>query len=88
MLAEGPMEAALKRILYAGFIPVVAHVKRSLVAQTRPNALAAFVACGCVFQVNASGLLASAERRTRKTSWNILKNGLVQIIASDGHRPD
>ena len=80
MLASG-----LERIAAAGFVPVLAHVERYMPFLERPSRLAEFVRRGYVAQLNGSCLLESAKRSRRKSALSFLREGLVQVIASDAH---
>jgi protein-tyrosine phosphatase len=77
--------AAMERMLGAGFVPVLAHVERYALFQAHADRLAAFVARGCVAQVNASSLLGWGSRRQTRAARAFLDARLVQVIASDAH---
>ncbi len=77
--------SALERIAMAGFVPILAHVERYTPFLERPGRLAELVRRGCVAQLNGSSLLRSAGRSRRKKALSFLRQGLVQVIASDAH---
>lgn len=76
---------ALDRIALAGLVPVLAHVERYTPFLERPSRLAELVRRGCVAQLNGSSLLPPAGRPRRKIAHTFLRQGLVQVIASDAH---
>ncbi len=80
------MEAALLRIREAGYIPVVAHVERYFSTSADLERLAALRQTGCRTQINAESVVGSRGRAMRKTCQALLKQELVDVIASDGHR--
>jgi protein-tyrosine phosphatase len=86
---EAPViESALRRILDAGMLPVVAHVERYPALERQIELLTHLVEMGCIFQINAPSLLLRRRSPLRKTAWWLLERGLVQVIASDAHGPD
>jgi len=81
------VSAALLQVREAGFVPVLAHVERVPSFQKTLERLASVRDMGCVAQVNADSFLGRAGRRPHRASRAFLKRGLVDVIASDGHRP-
>ncbi len=79
------LASAVDRIATAGLVPVLAHVERYSPFLERPARLAELVRRGCVAQLNSSCLLKSAGRSRRKVALSFLRDGLVQVIASDAH---
>lgn len=79
------LAAAVDRIAVAGLVPVLAHVERYTPFLDQPDRLAELVRRGCVAQLNGSSLLGSARRSRRRSALSFLRNGLVQVIASDAH---
>lgn len=73
--------------LFAGYVPVVAHVERyecmwdlDRVEKVRDQ--------GALIQVNADAVLGIDGRRAKKITKQLLKNGLVDVVASDSHNID
>jgi len=71
------------RLQLAGYTPVIAHVERVAVFRQEPRMLQNFRDRGYHLQMNASSLRSrfGSGRYARR----LLKQGLVDIIASDGH---
>ena len=67
-------------------LPVLAHAERYYAVQEDPKRLTRFWERGGVVQVNADSLLGSWGEKARKCGKKMLAEGLVDVIASDGHR--
>ncbi|HXK58293.1 MAG TPA: hypothetical protein PLP42_00225 [Acidobacteriota bacterium] len=86
-LPMNKFEVALRRVLTAGYTPVIAHVERIIAVQEIPARLENFARLGCLFQVNADTFLDTASSRLRKTGLALADLGFIHVVASDGHRP-
>lgn len=71
------------RLQLAGYTPVVAHVERAAIFRVQPNMLRDFHERGYRLQMNVSSL--SSGFTTRRYARQLLREGLVDILASDGH---
>jgi len=69
----------------AGIYPVLAHPERNMEFCEHPDRLEAFHDAGILMQVTAMSLTGDFGRRARKISERWLEQGLVDLIASDGH---
>jgi protein-tyrosine phosphatase len=78
-------ERGLERILASGFFPVLAHVERYPVLQQQPSRLRDLVKKGCIAQINGSSLLNPPSRKLARANFIWLRQGVVQLIASDAH---
>jgi protein-tyrosine phosphatase len=76
-----------RRILDANRFPVIAHVERYAALFTRDADLARLRELGCVLQVNAQSLAGRVKDATRRRCVELLRAGLVQVVASDVHGP-
>ncbi len=76
---------ALRRILEAGYVPVLAHIERYQACQQDHGLIGAFLEAGCLTQVNASSVTVSFWARQRRMLWDWLRRDLISVIASDGH---
>lgn len=77
---------ALNHFQAEGIIPLIAHVERYPYVMDDPGILADWVEAEAYAQVNAGTLLRGG--RQRQMAVNLLKWGLVHVIASDTHSPD
>jgi protein-tyrosine phosphatase len=71
-----------------GLVPILAHPERNAAIQDDPNRMVRLARRGVLGQLIASSLLAGADRTTRSTARRLLKRGLVQLLATDGHDAD
>jgi protein-tyrosine phosphatase len=79
------MKSALRKVLAAGYTPVLAHVERYRIFQRDGARLEEAVALGCHAQINAESLLGSFTSPLRRRALEFLKSGLASIVASDMH---
>ena len=78
-----------ERIIFAlravGIIPVLAHVERYRAIQQDHGRLKALLQQGVIAQITASSLVGLQGRTIRRCAEALLKEGLIQCIASDAH---
>jgi protein-tyrosine phosphatase len=91
LLIETPGETtSLDRLLYhvqaRGLRVTLAHPERSRDFQREPQRLEALHDQGVLLQVNADSLLRPRRARDRALAEHLCKQGLVDVLASDGHR--
>ena len=86
LLPFSQIEILIQRVHLAGFTPVLAHPERYGSIQEDPERLVKLWDVGCVCQINADSLLGASGSRARKCGETLLEEGLVDIIASDGHK--
>lgn len=81
----GPVTEALARILEEGVVPVITHPERNLSLQQNTRALGDWVSRGMLSQITAQSLLGEFGSRARASAQRFLGEGLVHVVASDGH---
>ncbi|MEE8348354.1 MAG: CpsB/CapC family capsule biosynthesis tyrosine phosphatase [Acidobacteriota bacterium] len=81
------IEAFLERILATDYLPVIAHVERYAAVQEDPLRLEPLWRRGCVVQVNARSLAGSSGSRPKNCAEKLIQAGVLDVIATDGHRP-
>lgn len=91
VLIETPSEAVpIDRLLYPllerGVRVTLAHPERSRLLQRHPERLEAIREQGVLAQINADALLAAPRSAVRTCVEHICREGLADVIASDGHR--
>jgi protein-tyrosine phosphatase len=93
VLMELPFTGALalalrlaEHIESAGLRPVIAHPERADAVLEDPRALDAFKERGWLLQANATSLLGYHGRTCEATGWRLIEQGLIDLVASDGHR--
>lgn len=80
-------DTALCTMMDNGYLPIIAHPERYSFIQRDFGIAQEMGDLGCEMQVDAGGLMASAMGNERKTARRLLKEGMVDYIASDAHRP-
>jgi protein-tyrosine phosphatase len=80
-------------IVNAGLRPIITHPERTRSVRGRLDVLRAFLELGCVFQITAGSLEGQFGRRMQSAAEDLMRAGLVHLIASDAHddvyrRPD
>lgn len=70
----------------AGLLPILAHPERSDAVLEDPSHIGAARDRGWLVQVNSSSLLGRHGRAERQLAWQLVRDGLVDLVASDGHR--
>jgi len=71
------------RLQLAGYTPVIAHVERAAIFRVEPKMLAEFRDRGYQLQMNVEALRRGFG--TGRYARRLLRDGLVTILASDGH---
>jgi protein-tyrosine phosphatase len=72
-------------LLDAGMIPVITHPERNALLRLKIDKIAEWVAEGVRVQVTAQSLTGDFGKRAQSFSRELLKQGLLHVIASDGH---
>jgi protein-tyrosine phosphatase len=78
--------AGCERVAAAGLVPLLAHPERCRAIVDDPTAVKVFVERGWPLCVNAGSLTNDHGRRSHETGWRLLEDGVVDLVASDGHR--
>ena len=79
-------EALGEHIQGSGLIPVIAHPERSEAVGADPGLAAGLRERGWLLQANATSLLGYHGTAIEGTAWRLLREGLLDLVASDGHR--
>ncbi len=78
-------ESVLYELCQMGKVPVIVHPERNLGFQEEPNQLLYFLNMGCLAQLTAPSIVGVFGKPVQKLSHRLIKNGLVQMVASDAH---
>jgi protein-tyrosine phosphatase len=70
-----------------GIFPVLAHPERNLDFERNPDGIHEVRAAGIPIQVTAMSITGAFGRRARKVAKRWIKEGVVDLVASDGHGP-
>lgn len=71
-----------------GYCPVIAHAERISCLLHNPDRCADLLNRGAMIQINAAGVLGDEGRDAQKFCKRLLKDGTVNLIASDTHDAD
>lgn len=77
----------LKRLVAAGYIPVVAHPERYGFVIEDDSAPLMLKSIGCVLQINKGSIEGHFGEMPLRTVRNMLKHRLADVAASDAHGP-
>ncbi len=78
-------ERALFDLQTAGYTPILAHPERYTAIQDDPNLLYRLAQRGILAQVTSAALLGEQGEKPHRTADTLVRHGLAQFIASDGH---
>ncbi|HET6314238.1 MAG TPA: CpsB/CapC family capsule biosynthesis tyrosine phosphatase [Chloroflexia bacterium] len=78
-------ERALFDLQTAGYTPILAHPERYTAVQDDPNLLYRLVQRGILAQVTSAALLGEQGEKVHRTAEVLVRHGLAQFLASDGH---
>jgi protein-tyrosine phosphatase len=82
----GLAERVAEEIESAGLMPVLGHPERAEAVILDRRHASAYAERGWLLQVNASSLLGYHGDDPEETGWALVEDGLVALVASDGHR--
>lgn len=74
-----------EQMLAEGLTPIITHPERNALLRERLVELNEWVEQGCAIQVTAQSLLGRFGRDARRFAHLLVKRGLAQVVASDGH---
>ncbi|AGA33052.1 Manganese-dependent protein-tyrosine phosphatase [Thioalkalivibrio nitratireducens DSM 14787] len=76
----------LEDLLAMGLQPVIAHPERNAEVAGNPDILEEWVSMGCLGQITAQSCSGRFGPRVQQAAEHMVRQGLVQIVASDAHR--
>jgi protein-tyrosine phosphatase len=85
---DAPLEAvaaAGELVEAAGLVPVLAHPERCPAVIASPEAAHELAARGWLLCLNAPSVTGGHGRHAEATAWRLLEDGVVSLVASDGH---
>ena len=71
-----------------GITSIIAHPERNTQIQTDKRVMKRLIKAGALAQITGGSLLGEFGPAARNSAVNLLKSGLVHVIASDAHSPD
>jgi protein-tyrosine phosphatase len=79
------IEGLFFNLLSAGYIPILTHPERMSWIEREYDIIVRLVRSGAWMQITAGALLGDFGPRAKKWSSQLLREGLVHIVASDAH---
>lgn len=79
------MKCAVQELIYAGYIPIIAHIERYQSIFGKYNCIQELIDAGAYIQVNMESFLGGIFNKKTSFVKRLLKMNLVQFIASDCH---
>ena len=79
---------ALQQILYAGYIPLVAHPERYYAISQNPQQVMTWLDMGCHLQLTGGSILGAYGKTVQRTAEFLLSRDLIACVASDAHGVD
>ena len=76
------------KALTEDLIPIISHAERNQEIQRSPHVLHELVKAGALCQVNAGSLRGDFGNEARRCAYELLRENLVHVIASDAHDLD
>jgi protein-tyrosine phosphatase len=79
------LDDILRQFVQRGIVPVITHPERNSLLRNDLPRLEKWVKFGCAVQITAQSLGDRFGKQARRSAWNMLKKGLVHVVASDAH---
>lgn len=76
------------KVMTEDLIPVISHAERNQEIQRSPAVLRELVKAGALCQVNAGSFRGDFGNAARRCAYDLLRDNLVHVIASDAHDLD
>jgi protein-tyrosine phosphatase len=88
LLIAKAIDEVFARMIAAGMIPVITHPERNMLLMRRVDDMKSWVDRGCLIQVTALSFLGRFGSEARDAARELMKRGLVHVVASDAHDPE
>ncbi len=82
----GLAERLAEHVAASGLTPIIAHPERAEHVRAGLEAVGGFRERGWLVQINASSLLGAHGLEQEDAAWRLVRGGLADLVASDGHR--
>lgn len=81
------VDIMVERLREMGIRPIIAHPERYDFIKEDITAAKRLVNAGCILQINKGSLLGKYGNRSEKAAFELVKNKLAGVVASDAHSP-
>jgi len=78
-------EQVMYEIQLQGITPIIAHPERNQVIMENPKILKELTDRGILAQITAASMIGDFGKETKKSAWQLIKQGSAHFIASDSH---
>ena len=75
-----------EHVAASGLTPIIAHPERAEGVREEMRAVSGFRERGWLVQVNTTSLLGAHGLEQEEAAWRLVRGGLADLVASDGHR--
>lgn len=80
------LDMVVFKLIENNIIPIIAHPERYKFVQENPKNLKKLLDSGCLIQSNIGSILGIYGKKAKKTIKYLLKNDLINFLATDTHR--
>lgn len=80
------LDMVIFKLIENNIIPIIAHPERYKFVQEDPSRVRELIDSGCLIQSNIGSILGIYGKKAKKTIKYLLKNDLINFIATDTHR--
>ena len=80
------LDMVIFKLIENNIIPIIAHPERYKFVQEDPSKVRELIESGCLIQSNIGSILGIYGKKAKKTIKYLLKNDLINFIATDNHR--
>lgn len=80
------LDMVIFKLIENNIIPIIAHPERYKFVQEDPSKVRELIESGCLIQSNIGSILGIYGKKAKKTIKYLLKNDLINFIATDTHR--
>ncbi len=80
------LDMVIFKLIEDNIIPIIAHPERYKFVQEDPSRVRELIESGCLIQSNIGSILGIYGKKAKKTIKYLLKNDLINFIATDTHR--
>ncbi len=80
------LDMVIFKLIENNIIPIIAHPERYKFVQEYPSKVRELIESGCLIQSNIGSILGIYGKKAKKTIKYLLKNDLINFIATDTHR--
>lgn len=85
LFSTKPVARALRELIEAGLVPVIAHAERNRVVQKDEALARRWKELGCLIQITGQSLVGGFGMSAKRTAEQLIEKRLADMVASDAH---